>query len=578
MGPLIGLLEGLSAAMLLPVLQTILGSFTLNFPGNAWILRLLSRSSINVDPLVLFGIGFIFTTLLRNAIEVLNDYEIVATSARVMSDFRLQVYRTYADATYDFLVDSKAGELSYNSHIPAKAVAKLLSTAPKLMKELFRALGLIIVIVLASPKMALVLLILLTFFYFQVTKLIGRKIYSVGLVSRDANTKLSGLLNEFFGGIRQILIGNAKPVWFERLDSVNETLRQAYIREVFWPGMPNNVIEALGLTTVFGLVVVMKLALTQPAFQTNISFLGVIAFAIYRLLPTYATLYRFPIDITNAMPELERLYGILHQDVPLSQNGTKRIMSFAQEIVFDKVTFAYPKRQPLFCDLNLKFSRGRYYAIVGPTGGGKTTLLNLILGLYTPKNGKILVDGLDLRDIDLMSWYQQVGFVSQQVFIFHASVFDNIRLFNSSYDLPEIKEVAKLSLAHEFIMELPQGYQTIVGERGMRLSGGQQQRLALARALLHNPKVLLLDEATSALDTVSERIVQQAIYAASKSRMVVAIAHRLSTIMNADNILVIENGQVVEEGIHADLIKRGGVYTRLAQMQASEKKFSGTTS
>ena len=183
--------------------------------------------------------------------------------------------------------------------------------------------------------------------------------------------------------------------------------------------------------------------------------------------------------------------------------------------------------------------------------------------MFHPTSGRILIDGVDLKDIDRSSWYERIGLVSQDVTLFHTSVLENIRLFKTQYGDAEVERVAQLAYAHEFILQLPQGYQTIVGERGMRLSGGQQQRIALARALLHNPDILLLDEATSALDSESERLVQQAIQTACQNRTVIAITHRLSAIAQADRIYVIENGRLSGDGRHEELLMANAHYQTL---------------
>jgi len=260
------------------------------------------------------------------------------------------------------------------------------------------------------------------------------------------------------------------------------------------------------------------------------------------------------VDLTNALPEIERMYQILHTAVPHAVQGHRSVSTLRHGIVFDRVTFAYAGRQPLFRELCIEFPKGQFSAIVGRSGSGKTTIMNLLLGLYTPTSGCIVVDGVDLRDINLPSWYQHVGMVSQELFLFHASVLENIRLFHVSYTLADVERAARLAFAHDFITLLPRDYDTIVGERGMRLSGGQQQRLALARALLHSPDVLLLDEATSALDNESERLVQQAIQMASRNRTVIAVAHRLSTVQQADRIFVLEDGRLVGAGQHDELL------------------------
>ena len=224
------------------------------------------------------------------------------------------------------------------------------------------------------------------------------------------------------------------------------------------------------------------------------------------------------------------------------------------------------RMEAMFHQLNLTFEKGSVTGIVGASGSGKTTIINLILGLFQPSNGKITVDGHEIQELTDESWLNRIGFVSQDLFSYHASVEDNIVFGRSIAEHEMISEAAQIANADEFITTLPEGYGTIVGERGLKLSGGQQQRLAIARAVLNRPDILIFDEATSSLDTVSERSVQEAIDNVSVDRTVIIIAHRLSTVRHADKIIVLDEGKVVEEGSHEDLLKNQGHYYSLVSL------------
>jgi len=209
------------------------------------------------------------------------------------------------------------------------------------------------------------------------------------------------------------------------------------------------------------------------------------------------------------------------------------------------------------------FTCGKTTAIVGPSGSGKSTMVDLVIRLFDPTAGRITVDGVDLQAYDVTSWLNAIGFVSQDTFIFHGSIQENIGFSRPDATFEEIVEAAKLANAHAFISAMPEGYETVVGDRGVKLSGGQRQRIAIARAILRDPQILILDEATSALDTMSERQVQKAIEQVSRNRTVIVVAHRLSTVMSADKIVVLDSGKVVEEGTHRELTARQGLYWRL---------------
>jgi ATP-binding cassette, subfamily B, bacterial MsbA len=249
--------------------------------------------------------------------------------------------------------------------------------------------------------------------------------------------------------------------------------------------------------------------------------------------------------------------------------GARTLTGFSRGIAFQDVWFHYPNSANSFQlqSLSLDVKAGEVVALVGPSGAGKTTLVNLVLRFYDPAAGAVRIDGQDIREFTLASLRRKIGMVAQDTFLFNESVAANIAYGRPDVDGEAIQEAARNALAHEFIRQLPQGYDTIIGERGVKLSGGQRQRLAIARALLKNAPILILDEATSHLDTESEMLVQQALANLMAQRTVIVIAHRLSTIRRADKIVVMERGRIVEIGTHDDLVSRGGIYQRLHDLQ-----------
>jgi len=261
---------------------------------------------------------------------------------------------------------------------------------------------------------------------------------------------------------------------------------------------------------------------------------------------------------------IERIETVLHTE-PEKKGGIK-INDIKDGIRFENVTFSYrPGKRPVLKSLNLHIKAGEVIAIVGPSGAGKTTFADLIPRFYSPAEGSIKIDGVDLRDIDISSLRELIGIVSQDIVLFNDTVKENIAFGNQKATFDDIKKAAALAYADEFIERLPEGYNTIIGERGLKLSGGQRQRIAIARAILKNPPLLILDEATSSLDTTSEALVQKALEQLTKNRTTIVIAHRLSTIKNADRIVVIEDGQIRDIGTHEELLSKCGTYSRLCR-------------
>jgi len=249
-------------------------------------------------------------------------------------------------------------------------------------------------------------------------------------------------------------------------------------------------------------------------------------------------------------------------------DGSKAFSQIQDAVVLNDVSFRYDdEEQAILHNVSFNIPQGKMTAIVGPSGAGKSTLVDLVARLYDCDSGTIMVDGTDVRRLTLNGWRRAIAVVNQDTFLFNDTVWNNLRFVNSEANNHQIEEATRLAQAHEFIMELPQGYETLLGDRGVRLSGGQQQRIAIARAILADPQLLILDEATSDLDSETEQAIQHAIEAFGQNRTLLVIAHRLSTIQSADNIVVLDAGRVVEQGTHDTLLTRGRLYTRLVQAQ-----------
>ena len=298
----------------------------------------------------------------------------------------------------------------------------------------------------------------------------------------------------------------------------------------------------------------------------------VLVFLTQRLLWPLTRLGETLDQYQRAMASTTRVMNLLDTPVAIRPGEVKLPRTqVSGEIAFDNVTFGYHDRQPILKNLSLRIPAGKTTAIVGATGSGKSTLVKLLLRFYEVNSGYITLDGLDLQSLDLRDLRRAIGLVSQDVFLFHGSVADNIAYGSFDASEGEIVNAAKVAEAHDFIVGLPQGYDTIVGERGQKLSGGQRQRLAIARALLKNPPILILDEATSAVDNETEAAIQKSLERITKERTVVAIAHRLSTVRNAHCIYVMEQGQLVEGGTHEALVAQNGLYANLWKVQTGER-------
>ncbi|MGH7464272.1 MAG: ABC transporter ATP-binding protein, partial [Longimicrobiales bacterium] len=382
----------------------------------------------------------------------------------------------------------------------------------------------------------------------------------------EMSGEVTSHLQETVSGVRQVKAAAAEPFEAARF----RDLTQAYFRNVVRTerirALASPLSETMGavgtvLLLWFGGRMVVLQALTPGAF---IGFIGL----SLKLYQPAKWLSKFPSMVQPGLSAAERIFEFLDTPVEMvDAPGARQFDTVSDAIRFENVSFHYTDDAPVLADVTFTARRGTVTALVGPSGAGKTTLVDLIARFYDPTGGRITIDGTDIRDYTVKSLRRRMGVVTQETVLFHDTVRANI-----AYALPDatqqaVERAARAANAHGFIMQMPNGYDTVLGERGTRLSGGQRQRIAIARAILRDPPILIFDEATSALDSESERLVQEAIEHLLEGRTVFVIAHRLSTILNADQILAMEEGRIVQHGTHAELLSEGGLYRKLYRLQ-----------
>ncbi len=375
---------------------------------------------------------------------------------------------------------------------------------------------------------------------------------------------LNARLANNLGGITTIKSFTAEGYELERVRAESDAYRQSNRRAIalsaaFIPLIRILILLGFTATLFFG-------GMLALAGELAVGVYSVLVFITQRLLWPLTRLGDTFDQYQRAMASIERVLNLLDTPV-LIRTGEEPLNQPKGEVRFERVSFAYQGRVPVFSDLSLMVPAGKTIAIVGPTGSGKSTLVKLLLRLYAITAGQISLDGVDIRELDLQDLRRSIGWVSQDVFLFHGTVAENIAYGSFGATTAAVKTAASLAEAHEFIQELPQGYETIIGERGQKLSGGQRQRLAIARAILKDPPILILDEATSAVDNETEAAIQRSLEKITQNRTTIAIAHRLSTIRNADHIYVMDRGTLVEQGRHEELLAKRGLYASLWQVQ-----------
>jgi len=566
MAGIAGLLETATAAAIYPVVSLGLNIEALQDNALLSLIMRIADISPLQDSFITYCILAILLAVLAFAFKALNLYFSVHLGVTVVMRMKEMVFGKQLKADYQHFLDEKQGGMVYNTVIAAREVELLIIYTAKIMTEMILIISLFILLFTMNWK-GTMLAVLLAAGYYLVTSYIGINISyatSVGRVKTATNEIV--ILNELISGIKQVKVNLLENDWTKRFQTA---VRQYYTylkKGRVWSEIPSPGLW-LVLFTFLGIVAIILRAQNPAGFTPLVPLFGTFAFAMLRLLAPITSLGFLRMQIMAAMPNVELTYSTLHKKFDTIKDGDRELESFNRDIRFENIYFTHKDRSTTINEVSMTLEKGKITAIVGPSGAGKTTIVDLILRLFDPDKGEIKIDGINLKEYRISSWLSKIGLVSQDAFVFHDSIKNNITIGVGGYSEEQIIEAAESANAHAFILEFPQGYDTIVGERGMKLSGGQKQRIAIARAILKKPDILILDEATSNLDNISEALVQEAINRISKERTVIVVAHRLSTIINADKIVVLENGRVVEEGTHNKLIKRKGVYWNLYKSQ-----------
>jgi ABC-type multidrug transport system fused ATPase/permease subunit len=414
-----------------------------------------------------------------------------------------------------------------------------------------------------SVEMTIICLILaaVTMYFLNYLVLRSEKLANTMI---DTNTKLNEFITERFGLLKLVKIFSAEDIESQKFQK--GTARYADQNTAF---VVNGIkIETVFQITIFSIAICILYVATF-VFQIELALLLVFIFILIRLTDPLRQLNSQRHLIAGEGASLGMIDKILN-DTKAAQtikDGEKKFTGFKKSILFEKVCFSYTPQSETIQEISLEIKKNEMVALVGASGGGKSTIVDLLIRVIEPDRGRILIDDVNLMEFNIESYHKKIGFVSQESFLFNDSVINNICYGSSECKIDKVIACAQIANAHEFVLQLPLGYDTELGERGVKLSGGEKQRIALARALYHDPEILILDEATSALDSESEKIIQESINKIKHKYTIIAIAHRLSTIENSDSIIVIDKGRVVETGIHNELIKSGGIYSKFYEIQ-----------
>jgi len=571
---LVGACEALTALLIKPVFDRVLapGSdagrivlFQWPFGGGTIYLESFFPSWIH-NAWTVVAIAIISVTLIKGISEFLATYFINFIGHSVVRDLRNLLYSKLIQQSMAFFTRTSTGRLMSAVTSDIERIQFAVSqTAADFLKQSFTLMGLLGVLFYMDWRLALGSLILVPLVVLP-SHNIGRYIRVSSRSSQDKMADLNNVLQETFSGIRIVKAFGMELSEVEKFKAATRRLLRVSLRWVRAQAATSPIMEVLGAITVAGLLLYARNEISHHVQTTG----GFVAFLV-ALIKTYEPIKRLT-GVHNAAAQAvgasEQVFHYLdlHPDIH-DEPGASALPPFEHQIEFQNVDFDYEEGLPLLRNIDLRIFKGEVVAIVGSSGAGKTTLASLIPRFFDVTRGRILIDGHDVRRLKLNSLRAQIGIVTQETILFNDTVYNNICYGSQLATEEAAREAARAALAEDFILEMPEGYQTVIGERGQRLSGGQRQRIAIARALLKNPPILILDEATSELDTESELLVQKALANLMRGRTVLVIAHRLSTVRRAERIIVLDHGTITEVGSHEDLISRGGMYQKLHELQ-----------
>jgi subfamily B ATP-binding cassette protein MsbA len=531
----------------------------------AWYIKpLIDGLKTDVSTISLYPWLYITFFLSKGVFAFVHSFLMRIVGAKVVRDVRDQLFRKLITLPMNFYVNKPSGELISRVMNDTYVLQGILGYSVKdIFVEGATFTVLLAIALIRRWDLTLIALIVLPFSFFVIDKF-GKKMKKI---SKKTQQQISGLtvrLTESISGIKIVKAFLREELHENKFDSENRKYYRISIkgaRTIEYSVLLHEIIGGIGLTVImfYGLSLIFYDKMTLGEF---FSFSG----AITLMLTPIKRIGNANNKLQQARAAADRIFYLLDQES--EKDGTVPLPPFREEIVFYNVTFSFPGiKRKILSNINFRVRKGELVAVVGRSGAGKTTLMDMIPRFYQPTGGKITIDGVDISSVTLATLRQNVGIVSQDVILFNETVRENISFAKPGASDEEIQEAARAAFAHDFIMEMPDGYGTIIGERGVRLSGGQKQRISIARALLKNPPILILDEATSSLDTASELIVQKALDTLMSHRTTFVIAHRLSTVRMANRILVIDRTKLAETGTHEELLQRDGIYKTLYQSQ-----------
>ncbi|NHC36027.1 heterocyst formation ABC transporter subunit HepA [Scytonema millei] len=530
---------------------------------DVWVLGINTSAS---SRLYRVAILIFLTVWLRFSFVYLGNFTTTLAELNLSNCIRQRIFDQFQKLSLSFFLKKRAGELINNIYGEANQLRLAVGVTSIVISRSFTLLVYTISMFWLSWQLTVISILMFVLLAIGLSTLVKR-VREASFEAVTSTHNFMSMVMEYITGIRTVQVFAAYDFEFQRFNKVTTELMRTHAKSAAAAALVQPITEAVA-STILLVMLIAAVAVFVASGRLEIASLLAFLFVLLRTAPVVAQINAAWAHVNSFQGSLNSIKQLLKtDDKPYLQNGTVQFSGLKQCIEFVAVDFAYNPHQLVLQDITLTMKRGQMTALVGASGAGKSTIADLLPRFYDPTRGKILLDGVDLQDFDINTLRRKIAMVSQDTFIFNTSVRNNIAYAMEDVDEAAIQKAAQLANALEFIQNLPKGFDTQLGDRGVRLSGGQRQRIAIARALLRNPEILILDEATSALDSEAERLIQESIEQLAVGRTVIAIAHRLSTIVRADKVVVLEQGRIVEQGTYKELLERRGKLWKYHQMQ-----------
>jgi ABC-type multidrug transport system fused ATPase/permease subunit len=561
-------LEGFGISFLLGFLQNLIDPSGEPFKtGIQWFdIQILGIKKSELERLYRISTLILVSTWLRVFFNYLSAVYMRMAQVKLIDRLYKSIFEQLQSLNLKFFSSVRSGEII---NTLTSEVAQLQQAVGSLSLILSKGATLVIYTLISlwiSWALSIIAILLFSLATVGLSNL-NRQVRAASFPVSRARGKFTSLASEFIGGIRTVMAFATQDYERQRYYQASSEIVKTATVAVKRLAIIRPLSEGIATSILIAMIIV-SMTFFVPSGELQVSSLLTFLFILFRLIPSIQEINNSVAQISSFQGSVDNIQNLLKkQDKPYLKNGDRLFTQFNESIQFVKVSFGYDSQSFVLQNINIRIERGTTVALVGASGAGKSTLVDLIPRFYDPTDGQVLVDGIDLRKFDINSVRRKMAIVSQDTFIFNSTIRANI-----AYGLEDISDIdicraAHLANAFEFIQNLPEGFDTLLGDRGVRLSGGQRQRIAIARALLRNPEILILDEATSALDSVSEKLIQESLEKLAVGRTVIAIAHRLSTIMGADKVIVLEQGRIVEQGTYQELLAQQGKLWKYHQMQ-----------